>query len=57
DKLPYDLIPTRELRAMLRRYVRERKQERFGIYMDSGDGGRLAMIEGEARSWHQAIQD
>src|SRR4029077_3111605 len=39
DELPYDQISTHELRSMLRRYVRERQEKRFGIYMDSGDGG------------------
>lgn len=42
---------------MLRRYVRERQAGRFGIYMDSDDGGRVAMIEGEAQTWLQASQD
>ncbi|RWP43535.1 MAG: flavin reductase [Mesorhizobium sp.] len=54
--LPYDLIPTRELRAVLRRYARERQEKRFGIYMDSGDGGRVAMIDGEAHAWMQGPQ-
>lgn len=55
--LPYDLIPTRELRSMLRRYAREREEQRFGIYMDSGDGGRLAMIDGQATTWRVAVQE
>ncbi len=54
--LPYDAVATREIRAMLRRYVRERDADRFGIYIDSGDGGRLAMIDGAARPWVQAAQ-
>jgi len=57
EALPYDLIPTHELRSMLRRYVRERQEKRFGIYMDTGDGGRVAMIDGQARAWTQAAQD
>lgn len=57
DDLPYDAIGTHELRSMLRRYVRERQAGRFGIYMDSNDGGRVAMIDGEARAWLQASQD
>ncbi|CAN7749773.1 MULTISPECIES: flavin reductase [unclassified Ensifer] len=57
DDLPYDAIATHELRSMLRRYVRERQAGRFGIYMDSDDGGRVAMIDGEARAWLQASQD
>lgn len=50
DQLPYDQIPTREISAMLRRYGRESASKRFGIYMDSNDGGRLAMV-GEAQPW------
>lgn len=51
DAIPYDRIPTHELRSLLRRYVRERQDNRFGIYMDSDDGGRVAMIDGAARAW------
>jgi flavin reductase (DIM6/NTAB) family NADH-FMN oxidoreductase RutF len=57
EALPYDAIPTREVRAMLRRYVRERRDARFGIYMDSRDGGRLAMIEGDAQPWQQTSRE
>ncbi|WP_065373115.1 flavin reductase [Ensifer adhaerens] len=57
DDLPDDAIATHELRSMLRRYVRERQAGRFGIYMDSDDGGRIAMIDGEARTWLQTSQD
>ncbi len=51
DEIPYEQISTHELRSMLRRYVRERQEKRFGIYMDSDDGGRVAMIAGEAHAW------
>ncbi|MBK5568348.1 flavin reductase [Ensifer sp. SSB1] len=57
DDLPDEAIATHELRSMLRRYVRERQAGRFGIYMDSDDGGRIAMIDGEARTWLQASPD
>ncbi|MGV6871863.1 flavin reductase [Pseudochelatococcus sp. B33] len=57
DDLPYDAIATHELRSMLRRYVQERQAGRFGIYMDSDDGGRVAMLDGQARAWLPASQD
>src|SRR5471032_813947 len=44
DQLPYDDIPTMEIRGMLRRFVTESAGGRFGIYMDSHDGGRVAMV-------------
>lgn len=50
DELPFDEIPAREIRSMLRRYVRESEERRFGIYVDSQDGGRLAMVD-DARPW------
>ncbi|AUG55688.1 flavin reductase [Thalassospira marina] len=50
NDLPFDQIPTHELRSTLRRYVRERQSNQFGIYMDSGDGGRVAMIEGDLQA-------
>lgn len=55
--LPYAAIATHELRSMLRRYVRERQAGRFGIYMDSDDGGRVAMIDGQVRAWLHASPD
>ncbi|BCM20943.1 flavin reductase family protein [Mesorhizobium sp. J8] len=57
DALPYEQIATHELRAMLRRYARERQDKRFGIYMDTGDGGRVAMIDGQSQSWTQAASE
>jgi flavin reductase (DIM6/NTAB) family NADH-FMN oxidoreductase RutF len=57
DELPYDNVATHELRAMLRRYARERQDKRFGIYMDTGDGGRVAMIDGRSQSWTQATPE
>lgn len=50
DQIPFDEVPTRELRSMLRRYVRESARREFGIYMGSHDGGRLAMVDG-AQPW------
>jgi flavin-dependent trigonelline monooxygenase, reductase component len=44
DDLPFDAIGERDIVAMLRRYVHERSQNRFGIYVDAIDGGRVAMI-------------
>jgi flavin reductase (DIM6/NTAB) family NADH-FMN oxidoreductase RutF len=57
DEIPFDAITTHELRSMLRRYVRERQAGRFGIYMDTNEGGRVAMIDGQARACLQASQD
>lgn len=57
DEIPYEQVPTHELRSMLRRYVRERQDKRFGIYMDSNDGGRVAMIDGEAHAWMQGTHE
>lgn len=48
DDLPYERIASRELRAVLRRFARERTDRRFGIYIDGHDGGRVAMIESES---------
>jgi hypothetical protein len=44
DDLPFEAIGERDIVAMLRRYVHERSQNRFGIYVDAIDGGRVAMI-------------
>lgn len=57
DALPFEAMPTRETRAMLRRYVRERQADRFGIYIDSSDGGRLAMVDGSTSPWPGAFAE
>jgi flavin-dependent trigonelline monooxygenase, reductase component len=44
DDLLFDAIGERDIVAMLRRYVHERSQNQFGIYVDAIDGGRVAMI-------------
>lgn len=51
EELPWEQIPVRQIRAMLRRYLHERSEARFGIYVDSSDGGRVAMIDGAPRPW------
>jgi flavin reductase (DIM6/NTAB) family NADH-FMN oxidoreductase RutF len=51
EELPWDSIPVRQIRSMLRRYLHERAESRFGIYADSSDGGRVAMIDGALRPW------
>lgn len=50
DELPYEQILTRETRSVLRRYVSESGKRRFGIYIDSHDGGRFAMVE-DSQPW------
>jgi flavin reductase (DIM6/NTAB) family NADH-FMN oxidoreductase RutF len=59
NALPFDQVPTRELRGMLRRYVSESARRRFGIYMGSHDGGRLAMVDGAepwAKTAHSTVE-
>lgn len=51
DSLPFDAMPSNELRAVVRRYVKERKDQRFSIYMGSSGGGRVAVIDGAAKTW------
>jgi flavin reductase (DIM6/NTAB) family NADH-FMN oxidoreductase RutF len=50
-QLPYESIASSELRAVVRRYVRERDERRFSIYSGSKEGGRVAMIDGTERPW------
>jgi flavin reductase (DIM6/NTAB) family NADH-FMN oxidoreductase RutF len=42
--IPWDQIPGRHIRNMLRRYLQERVTNRFGIYLGSVDDGRVAMV-------------
>ncbi|NWD07259.1 flavin reductase family protein [Pseudomonas gingeri] len=49
--IPFDAMPSNELRAVVRRYVKERQDQKFSIYMGSSDGGRVAVIDGAAKTW------
>jgi flavin reductase (DIM6/NTAB) family NADH-FMN oxidoreductase RutF len=57
DDLPLDAIGERDIVAMLRRYVHERSQNRFGIYVDAIDGGRVAMISDPIGSRSSTFDD
>ncbi len=50
-EVPWDEIPVLEVRSMLRRYLVERRSGRFSVYIDSSDGGRLAMIDNTSQPW------
>jgi flavin-dependent trigonelline monooxygenase, reductase component len=43
ETLPWNALKCRPIETMLQRYFRERNSDRFGIYVDSKDGGRIAM--------------
>ena len=45
DDLPIEQMPVNELRSVVRRYARERKNQQFGIYTGSAASGRVEMIE------------
>lgn len=51
EDLPYAQIASSELRAVVRRYARERHERRFSIYSGSKEGGRVAVIDGSERPW------
>lgn len=46
DQLPHAKISTRPMRSMLQRYIHERECDRFGIYVESADGGQVGMLNG-----------
>lgn len=49
--LPWNHLLLPQIRTMLRRYFRERENDRFGVYVDGSDGGRIAMLDGTERRW------
>lgn len=51
DALPWDEIRSRPLRSLLQRYVHERRDGRFSVYVDTGDGGRVALLQEGPRAW------
>lgn len=48
--IPWDRIPDSSIAAMLRRYVRERAGEQFGLYAGSAASGRVAALAGIDRA-------
>jgi flavin reductase (DIM6/NTAB) family NADH-FMN oxidoreductase RutF len=50
DEIPWEHIPDRHIRNMLRRYLQERVTDRFGIYLGSVDEGRVASVDPD-ESW------
>jgi flavin reductase (DIM6/NTAB) family NADH-FMN oxidoreductase RutF len=47
DEIPFDRLPDNSSRTMLQRYVKERKQDAFGIYVGDETQGDIKMIRGE----------
>jgi flavin-dependent trigonelline monooxygenase, reductase component len=50
DEIPWEHIPDRHIRNMLRRYLQERVTDRFGIYLGSVDVGKVALVDPD-ESW------
>ncbi len=53
-EMPWQEIKSRQVSNMLRRYWQERASARFGIYVDSPDGGQVAALDGPPSSWQKA---
>jgi hypothetical protein len=51
EEIPWDRLGPEPMRTVLRRYVKERAEGRFGIYVGSEAGGHVAMIEGAPLPW------
>ncbi|MGF7162140.1 flavin reductase (DIM6/NTAB) family NADH-FMN oxidoreductase RutF [Rhodoligotrophos appendicifer] len=44
EDIPFDRIPDRANRAMLQRYIRERRQDVFGVYVGNVDRGSVNLL-------------
>ncbi len=53
NDIPWAQIHIRQISTMLKRYVKERSIDRFGIYVDSDHGGQVALLDGEPTSFEQ----
>jgi flavin-dependent trigonelline monooxygenase, reductase component len=53
DQIRWAEIESPQIRTMLKRYFVERENDRFGIYVDSAEGGRMAMLDGTPTPWSQ----
>jgi flavin reductase (DIM6/NTAB) family NADH-FMN oxidoreductase RutF len=56
-EVPWDDIESSQVRTMLKRYFIERENDRFGIYVDSVEGGRVAMLDGSPMPWSQHAKE
>jgi flavin reductase (DIM6/NTAB) family NADH-FMN oxidoreductase RutF len=45
DAIPWEAIPSRNQQAMLQRYVKERAEARFGIYVGVAGGGTIKSLD------------
>ena len=46
DEIPFDKLPDQSTRTMLQRYITERAQDAFGIYVGDENHGDIKMIKG-----------
>ena len=46
NELPWTKITMQPIRTMLTRYIHERANDRFGIYVESEDGGQVGVLDG-----------
>ena len=49
--VPWEALASYETEMTLRRYFRERQLDRFGLFADDGDAGRLAFVGNNVRSY------
>ena len=54
DEVPWDGLYSYETEMTLRRYFRERDEDRFGLFADTGGSGRLAAIDHDLESYSRA---
>jgi flavin-dependent trigonelline monooxygenase, reductase component len=48
---PWQLVMGNSPSEAIRRFFRERAQSRFGIYWETGDGGRIASLQSAPQPW------
>ena len=52
DELPWTKITMQPIRTMLTRYIHERANDRFGVYVESEDGGQVGILDGDPTAFH-----
>jgi hypothetical protein len=51
DEEPWQFVMGKSPSEAIRRFFRERAQSRFGIYWETGDGGRIASLQSAPQPW------
>lgn len=57
DDIEWEAIASRPVRTMLKRYLSERANDRFGIYVECENGGQVGVLDSSPQSFKSYIEN